>query len=298
MMEQWDYPNRIEIEYQRALQRLVDSFTRYISGKSREIAEILNEPVLDVTNPADVIKSFSSFIEFDSVKDYLRAASSRMITAQAEHNAKTWRQAASLHTKGPEIRTMLMNEMLGPLGYRIQSLIDENQKLISTFADDLNNKAAEFVTAETLLGRRAEGIARDLIEQYPDISRSRLTLIARTETSKASTTLTRARADYLNLPWYEWRTSRDIRVRESHRHMMNVLVNWNDAPSPEALKGIKSNLGHYHAGCCPNCRCFARCILDIHDISWPHKVYYGGTIQLLTLKQFRQISGMEVRNAA
>ena len=63
MMEQWDYPNRIEIEYQRALQRLVDSFTRYISGKSREIAEILNEPVLDVTNPADVIKSFSSFIE-------------------------------------------------------------------------------------------------------------------------------------------------------------------------------------------------------------------------------------------
>jgi uncharacterized protein with gpF-like domain len=63
-----------------------------------------------------------------------------------------------------------------------------------------------------------------------------------------------ARSEDLNLTYFEWDTSQDQRVRPSHRLMSGMLVAWNDLPAPEKLAGIKSTLGKYAPGMCPNCR--------------------------------------------
>lgn len=70
--------------------------------------------------------------------------------------------------------------------------------------------------------------------------------------------------------------------------MEGVLVNWNEPPSPEALAGEKS-VGNYHAGNIWNCRCYPEPLIEIDDISWPHKVYTNGKIQTMGKMQFEQM---------
>ena len=124
---------------------------------------------------------------------------------------------------------------------------------------------------------------------------SHIQLIARTETSKTSTALTRARSEELHLPAYVWRTSKDGRVRPSHRLMDGVICFWNDPPAPEALLGIKSTLGHYCCGDAPNDRCYPEPLLRLDAVSWPHKVFAGGSIQSMTRAAFAGVAGSEVR---
>jgi uncharacterized protein with gpF-like domain len=113
-------------------------------------------------------------------------------------------------------------------------------------------------------------------------------LIARTEVSKTSTALTRARSEDIGIRWYVWKTSEDARVRSSHKHMDNVLISWSSPPSPEKLDGLRS-VGHYHAGEIWNCRCYAEPVIEVEYLSWPHKVYCGGQIVKMSRKQFEGI---------
>jgi hypothetical protein len=71
--------------------------------------------------------------------------------------------------------------------------------------------------------------------------------------------------------------------------MDGVLVNWSDPPSPETLAGEKSE-GTYEAGEIYNCRCYPEPLVSTKQISWPHKAYFGGRIQRVTLGQFRAMN--------
>ena len=68
----------------------------------------------------------------------------------------------------------------------------------------------------------------------------------------------------------------------------DVIVFYNNPPAPEELIGKKSQ-GHYHAGGIYNCRCYEEPVLDIDDVSWPHKVYHAGRIQRMSKKQFTKL---------
>jgi SPP1 gp7 family putative phage head morphogenesis protein len=83
------------------------------------------------------------------------------------------------------------------------------------------------------------------------VVRSRATTIARTETARVSSTLTKIRAQHIGSPGYIWRTVHDQRVRDTHRKMDGVFVYW-DKPVV-----VDVGVPPYHAGCIWNCRCFA-----------------------------------------
>jgi hypothetical protein len=72
--------------------------------------------------------------------------------------------------------------------------------------------------------------------------------------------------------------------------MQGVLIRWSDPPAPEQLKGIKSTLGHYHAGDAPNDRCYAAPLIDVDRINWPHKVYVNSQIIMMTRSRFIQLA--------
>lgn len=234
-------------------------------------------------------------IDFD-IEEYALSIASRMVQSVSTANAKSWRQAA-LQAGGQRIYRALQEEMHGSVGQEARRLIRENAQLISSLPRDIAESTSRFVAAQRRKGLRSDEIAEQLRVRIPQLTENRIHLIARTETAKAESSFTEARAQNIGLPWYEWLTSKDQRVRKSHQKMDGVLVSWANPPSPEALVGIRSTLGHYHAGRAPNCRCPAVPLVRMDEVSWPHRVYVNSTIVWMTRADFtRMLPG--VRRAA
>lgn len=84
------------------------------------------------------------------------------------------------------------------------------------------------------------------IDELPQLFDS---VIARTEVARTSSVLTQARAEHAGSTGYIWRTARDGDVRPSHKAMNGRFVRWGEPPTLDNLRG--------HAGCLPNCRCYA-----------------------------------------
>jgi uncharacterized protein with gpF-like domain len=165
--------------------------------------------------------------------------------------------------------------------------VRENAALIRSIALEAAVTLTGEVTKAQQMGARPATVAKMLRTRFPELLKSRIQLISRTETAKASTALTQARCEELGIEAYVWETSLDgDRVRESHRNMQDVLVFWHEPPAPELLIGETSTLGHYHAGACPNCRCTQTVVLSINDINWPRRVYWHGAISTMTKQEF------------
>jgi SPP1 gp7 family putative phage head morphogenesis protein len=170
-----------------------------------------------------------------------------------------------------------------------------------TLPEDIGKDVAAYVEREALKGRRASDIEREIAKMFPEHSKAKAELIARTQVSYAQTNLIRVRAESIGINWYAWRAvgggKGDGRTRSSHRSMSGVLVNWNDPPAPEDLfpqytksgRPYRNTLGHYHAGQAPNCRCYPEVIVDLDLTTWPARVYRNGKITTMTRRQFEQI---------
>jgi SPP1 gp7 family putative phage head morphogenesis protein len=230
----------------------------------------------------------------DFVRKYAWQAAQRMITGLYFDGARTWRAAARESMRGGQIYELLRAELQGPMGVRVRQLIAHNARLISSLPLEISEKVNTKIAEHALEGSRAENFASSLMSH---LTRSRAHLIARTETSKVSTALTQARSEDLGLDWFVWQTSKDSRVRLSHRKMQGVLINWRDLPSPEALSGEKS-VGRYAAGNVFNCRCYPEPVLYLDQVRWPHMVFVRGTLRSMTRVQFTNLSGIQIQSEA
>ncbi len=266
-------PRRIEEEYRRALNALMESWLKL---------------------PANLdLDAIFAFLNNGGGERVMRASDSlakRMVTAVAVQNANSWRDAARKSTQGKRIFDLLRREMAGPVGAQMQMLVSHHAKLIRTIPQGLAQDVASQIATRQMRGERSETIAKDIRKRFPAITRSRIAMLARTEVASTATSITEARAKNLSLPAYLWDTSQDSRVRPSHRLMEGVICLWSDPPAPERLAGIKSSLGAYHAGRCPNDRCDPSVIVDLDEIAWPHKVHYRGRIVSMTRAKFLKIA--------
>ena len=272
--DDWKTTRIIQDSFLDTLGKLNELFN-FIATSSGSDRDKYNEQMRNFQNS----EPFNSFV-YSAVR--------RMVTPIAVQNMRTWRKAAKKATKNPYLYRLLMREINNGLKNDIDIQIEENANLIKTLPTDVAKKVTKDIEEMALKGMRASEIAKVIREQTDKHSRASAKLIARTEVSKTTTALTKARCDNLDLHWYVWRTAEDgDRVRKSHRIMEGVLVNWNEPPSPEALAGEKS-VGNYHAGNIWNCRCYPEPLTEIDDISWPHKVYTNGKIQMMGKMQFEQ----------
>lgn len=237
----------------------------------------------------DILKTLKEFSKSKEFKQYAEATARKMVTSVFTDAGKTWRTAARVNSKGREIYEALKQEFNSPIGIAVKEQTERNAKLIKSMPERIRVEITDIVAREKMEGRRSEAIAEDLQSRFPEMLKNKADLIARTETSKTDSALNQARSQSIGINWYEWNTSEDGRVRSSHKHMDTVLINWNNPPSPESLIGKRSILGKYHAGCCPNCRCYSSPVVRLDFISWPHKVYYNGQIVRMSRKQFESI---------
>ena len=211
----------------------------------------------------------------------------RMAKLVATENLKSWRQAAMRSTRAREIYLSLQQEIRRTgLQPELQVIATRNAKLIRSVPREIAQHLTQKAVALQQEGKRDLEIVAELKRLAPRLTKSKMRLIARTEISKAESNLTELRAENLGVSHYQWLTSEDRRVRDSHRNLDKVLIAWNDAPQPEALIGEKSTLGRGHAGTFPNCRCLCAPLVSLDEITWPAKYYSHGSIRRVSRAQF------------
>jgi SPP1 gp7 family putative phage head morphogenesis protein len=262
---------RLEEDYRRAIERLV---IKYLKVPKDATPGVIRRKVAALAKNKKFLEKLA------------RVISGQMVTMVSRSNASSWQAAAAESSRGSVIYTALREGMRGTVGRRVREIVSENARLISSIPAKLRNYVNQQIAESQREGLRPETIAAQLRARVPQLTRSRAALIARTEVAKATTALTEARSAEMGIGWYLWSTSRDSRVRPSHRKMENVLVAWNDPPSPELLVGEKS-VGRYHAGEIYNCRCDAQPAVSLDVFKWPMKVYSRGRIQYMTRAKFQ-----------
>ncbi len=271
----WRRIKKVEKEYLNSLLRLVRIFNKIASSSGNDKDKYM--------------QMMLNFQNSEQYNNYINSAVRRMVTPLEVGNQRTWREAAKKATKGKFLYSLLMEELQKSGNRAIQNQMIENVSLIKTLPEDVAEKVVHDIAENALKGKRAKSIESIIRNKTNEHARASARLIARTETAKVQSALTKARSEELGLRWYIWRTALDgNRVRKSHRLMEGVLVSWSDPPSPEELAGEK-NVGHYHAGNIWNCRCYSEPLIEIDDISWPHKVYYQGKIQSMSKSKFAEI---------
>lgn len=271
----WKRIKTVEKEYLNTLLKLVKIFKK-----------IANSSGSDQQKYIDSMNNFQNSMQYEK---FINSAVKRMVLPLDVGNQRTWREAAKKATKGKFLYRLLMDELKQGTGQIIQQQVMENVLLIKTLPNDVAQKVVNDISENALKGARAESTEKIIRDKTDQHSRASARLIARTETAKTMSALTKARCEQLGLRWYIWRTALDgTRVRLSHRIMEGVLVNWNNPPAPEELVGEKS-VGHYHAGNIWNCRCYSEPVLELEDIRFPARVYYNGQIVMMNKSEFEQI---------
>lgn len=209
---------------------------------------------------------------------------------------KTKAKTTKARSNGNIMYDAIKKELDGSLGARVRELIrasSANDPHIHDFSSD----DIEYIIAECLKGRRAESVAADLLSRSSVADKSSVEGFSRSVMSRYSTALTQARAEDLGCKWFIWRTSKDARVRPSHRLMDRVICAWSELPNPEVLSGETNQFGNYAAGNCPDCRCYCEVLLSLDQVQWPAHVHAGGKMQSMTRAQFEKIEAIQVGNS-
>lgn len=181
------------------------------------------------------------------IQPWAESVAGYMLRDTARRNELQWRKVSALIGRG--LRHELANQQTG---YTMQTLLRENVALITSLPTKAAQQVHELVQDNMPTGQRHTALI-ERIQNLGPITESRARLIARTETSRAAATLTRARAESVGSEGYIWRTMRDGDVRPSHKEMEGKYVRWGQPPTLDNMEG--------HAGCTPNCRCFAEIVL-------------------------------------
>ncbi len=189
-------------------------------------------------HPEAMIQILQKVSESEEYKKLCQAAAMKMVTGLFSDQGHTWRQAAA-NMKSRAMYEALRKELQGEAGRRLRELVDDTTYRIVTLPSDIGHQVADYVSRESLKGRRASDLEDEIRRMFPDKTQARAELIARTQVSMTSTNMTRQRAERYGMNWYIWRpvggAAGDGRTRDSHRMMAGVLVNWNDPPAPETL---------------------------------------------------------------
>jgi SPP1 gp7 family putative phage head morphogenesis protein len=198
---------------------------------------------------ADVSKLIATLNHYgDLLGPWAESVAARMISDVSKRDAQAWSKHGKL------IGQALRKEIdQAPTGLAMRQALAKQVHYITSLPRDAAERVHQLTIEGLTSGRRASEIAADIMASG-EVTKSRAMLIARTEVARTAGALTMARAEYVGSTQYVWRTSKDGRVRKSHKEMEGKIVEYKDAPT--LSDGTKT-----HAGMIYNCRCFIEPIL-------------------------------------
>ena len=149
------------------------------------------------------------------------------------------------------------------VGRRLKIWVHENVGLISTAllpTEHLRIRPSMFEDIEATVkaawrtGARVE-VLRMALEERFEVSKSRASLIARDQVLKLNGQVAQSRQTMAGIAAYRWSTSRDERVRDSHRDLDKTVHKWSEPP--EVAPGR-----FCHPGMDYQCRCVSIPIVE------------------------------------
>lgn len=232
----WLEARRAESSYNTRLRQVAKQVGAIVKG-------FAPNGVLPLSRKGELIKALDDYARL--IGPWARSVAEYMVADVARRNAKAWRE------QGAEIGRALRAEIeQAPTGAIYQQLMAEQVDLITSLPREAAERINKLTTESMLTGERAEGSVMEEIMRTGLVTENRARMIARTEVSRAATTLTQARASYAGSEGYIWRTIGDLDVRDTHRKMNGKFVRWDSPPKTDP------GLEPYHAGAGPNCRCY------------------------------------------
>ena len=186
----------------------------------------------------------------DALKDWAKGVASKMLLEVAGADEKAWRERAAMIS-----RAMGIELKSAPTGQLYHQLMEAQVDLITSLPLEAGQRVHKLASQAMLESSRADQLAKE-IYRTGEVTESRAMLIARTETSRAASTFTEARAKYAGSTHYIWRTSGDSDVRHDHKELEGKVIAWDSPPIADQRSGTRA-----HAGALWNCRCWSEVIL-------------------------------------
>ena len=223
------------------------AYARQLGQVARHVGDIVARmaPEGVVTDLVSLITMLNHYSA--TLQPWAESVAKRMIADVSRHDVAAWVKHGRLIGKALkwEIAT-------APTGAAMQRMLAEQVRLITSLPRQAGERVHKLTIEGIVNGTRASEIAEEIMKSG-HVTSSRALLIAQTEVSRTATALTQARAQHIGGVSYVWRTSKDARVRFSHKRMEGKEVRWMAPPTIDGMTG--------HAGCFPRCRCYCEVIL-------------------------------------
>jgi uncharacterized protein with gpF-like domain len=175
---------KAEREYERKLRSVAAQIKNTLSTAPPKAAE-------------ELLRKYAAVIE-----PWAKQSAANMVLLSNRKNVKIWQAAAK--QAGVDMRRLIDSPGIGEA---VRERIAENVKLITSLPRSAADSVAKLAAESLITGTRAEDIAKK-IHKLGEISDYRARMIAHTEVSKATTALTKARAESIQSKGYIWRTAR------------------------------------------------------------------------------------------
>lgn len=139
--------------------------------------------------------------------------------------------------------------------------ISDNVDLIKTIPHDSLGKMKQLVYENYISGKTTTNIIKEMQEQY-GMDKCHAKFIARDQTAKLNAKITQKQQRDAGVAQYEWATTGDQRVRNSHKKLDGKIFSWDDPPETEG--GRKCHPGEDY-----QCRCQALAVFDLDEFDLP-----------------------------
>lgn len=221
---------------------------KQVARRVDEIARLFNEDTDLFAAAAAVQQRLFSYS--DEIRGWAAEVSDLMIRRTAKADYDTWLRVGEGISR--QTRKLLKSVAVGPEFSKLQ---EAQVQLITSIPLDAAKDVHKWVEDGLSKGQRAADIAKRIRNDLGLKSESRAVLIARTETARARSNFTEARAKAVRSTHYIWHTVGDGTVRPMHAALDGTIQRWDDPPVCEHGRGgvpVRANPGTVW-----NCRCFA-----------------------------------------
>lgn len=239
-----DPPRAIEAQYLAALRRIVRVLINRVNS---ELLPAMARFEIELTQDSPSLISYFSGIvdelnsQVGDIDDLGNRIALKMATSTESFNRRKF--VTSIN----KVIGVNLSDIIKADGVRVQieASVIENVDLIKTIPEEYHAKIKDAISKGINKGDDFFSIRKKIIE-LGQSTNSRAKLIARDQVAKLNAAVSQARQERIGVTNYFWRTSRDERVRPTHKDNADKKFAWDDPPSKTG-----------HPGEDIQCRCMA-----------------------------------------
>ena len=230
----------------------LDKWYRRQLRKVSKMVDVIAREAYEETDPEGMAELIQTrlFSYRDTLDAWARDVSATMLKRAAQADYDVWKKVGK--DLSTDMKRMLKKEGVGTTFAQLQG---EQVDLIKSIPQTAAERVHEWAQKAMTDGTRPDVLAAKIRDEIGGVSESHAMLIARTETARARSNFTQARAKAVGSTGYIWHAVKDSGTRSRHRELDGTVQRWDAPPITDYGKGgapIRSA-----PGCIFNCRCWA-----------------------------------------